>query len=391
MTLRIVDHAAATHTGRVRRLNEDSHLVAPPLFVVADGMGGARAGEVASRLCIQVFGELRASGGEPEDLLRRTIEEANRRIHRQAGEDPAAAGMGTTVTAALVGEDIVAFGHVGDSRAYVHREGAFQQLSDDHSLVGELVRRGALSPADAEAHPQRSVITRALGTEAEIEVDLWTVRPRAGDIFLLATDGLTGMVSDDAIADILDVHGALSDAAQQLVGAANRAGGDDNVTAVLFRVGDETTVVPAPATVEEEEDTDPNAPALHLDDAGVAEERRPGRLRRALRRTVLTAVVLGILAAVAVGALTALSWSHFVGAEPDGRVAVYQGVPLDVGWGVRLYRPVQVTSLPAALLTQEQRRVAFDHRLRSKDDAIAAATALDGRTWARRGTTTGDS
>jgi protein phosphatase len=389
LAFRIVDHAAATHTGRVRRLNEDSHLAAPPLFVVADGMGGARAGEVASRLCIEVFGELRAAGGEPEDLLRRTIEEANRRIHRQAAEDPAAAGMGTTVTAALVSDDAVSFGHVGDSRAYIHREGVFQQLSDDHSLVGELVRRGALSPADAEAHPQRSVITRALGTEAEIEVDTWSVEPRIGDIFLLATDGLTNMVSDDAIADILDVHAALADAAQQLVGAANRGGGEDNVTAVLFRVGDETTVVPPPAVLEE--DTDPRGPPLHLEDADAPEPARPGRVRRALRRTMLTVVLLGVLAAVAVGALTALSWSHFVGAEPDGRVAVYQGVPVDIGWGVRLYRPVQVTSLPAALLTAEQRRQAFDHRLRSKDDAIAAAQALDGRTWTRAAQTPSDS
>ncbi len=385
MTLRIVDHAAATHTGRVRRLNEDSHLAAPPLFVVADGMGGARAGEIASRLCIEVFGELRGGGGEPEDLLRRTIEEANRRIHRQAAEDPAAAGMGTTVTAAMVGDDAVAFGHVGDSRAYVHREGIFQQLSDDHSLVGELVRRGALSQADAESHPQRSVITRALGTEPEIEVDTWSVEPKAGDIFLLATDGLTGMVSDGAIADILEVHGALADAAQQLVGAANRAGGEDNVTAVLFRVGDETTVVPEPAA--DEEDTDPRGAPLHLEGVDLQQPDRPGRVRRALRRTVLSLVLLGVLAAVAVGALTALSWSHFVGAEPDGRVAVYQGVPLDIGWGVRLYRPVQVTSLPAALLTQQQRRAAFDHRLRSKEAAIAAAAALDGRSW-QRGTTT---
>jgi protein phosphatase len=385
VTLRIVDHAAATHTGRVRRLNEDSHLAAPPLFVVADGMGGARAGEIASRLCIEVFGELRGGGGEPEDLLRRTIEEANRRIHRQAAEDPAAAGMGTTVTAAMVGDDAVAFGHVGDSRAYVHREGIFQQLSDDHSLVGELVRRGALSQADAESHPQRSVITRALGTEPEIEVDTWSVEPKAGDIFLLATDGLTGMVSDGAIADILEVHGALADAAQQLVGAANRAGGEDNVTAVLFRVGDETTVVPEPAA--DEEDTDPRGAPLHLEGVDLQQPDRPGRVRRALRRTVLSLVLLGVLAAVAVGALTALSWSHFVGAEPDGRVAVYQGVPLDIGWGVRLYRPVQVTSLPAALLTQQQRRAAFDHRLRSKEDAIAAAAALDGRSW-QRGTTT---
>ena len=197
------------------------------------------------------------------------------------------------------------------------------------------------------------------------------------------------MVSDDAIADILDVHAALADAAQQLVGAANRGGGEDNVTAVLFRVGDETTVVPPPAVLEQ--DTDPRGPPLHLEDADAPERARPGRVRRALRRTMLTVVLLGLLAAVAVGALTALSWSHFVGAEPDGRVAVYQGVPVDIGWGVRLYRPVQVTSLPAALLTAEQRREAFDHRLRSKDEAIAAATALDGRTWTRAAQTPSDS
>ena len=162
--VRIADHASSSHTGKVRRTNEDSYLDDPPLFVVADGMGGARAGELASRLAVDTFRELAPAAGEDaEARLRRTILESNRRVLERAQNDPATAGMGSTVTAALLDGDRVVLGHVGDSRAYLLRDGVLQQLSHDHSLVAELERAGRLTREEAAVHPQRSVITRALG------------------------------------------------------------------------------------------------------------------------------------------------------------------------------------------------------------------------------------
>ena len=383
MPLFVVDHAALSDTGHVRRSNEDSLLDAPPLFVVADGMGGARAGEIASQICVETFRALKLPAAEQgldaasvEEALQATIAEANRRIFERAGRDPATSGMGTTVTAAVLAADAVVFGHVGDSRAYVYRDGVFQQLSEDHSLVGELVRSGALSPQDAEVHPHRSVITRVLGTEPEVEVDTWSITPRPGDVYLLCSDGLTGMVGDERIAEILDVRPALRDAARELVRAANAAGGDDNVTALLFRVGDETTPVPAPVDVAAEERHRP----LRVEDV----EGRPRTLRRMMRRAAVLLTLAVVLVAAAAAAVYGLSWSHFVGAEPDGRVAVYQGVPWEIGWGVRLYRPVEISSVPAATLTQDERRTLFDHRLRSDDSARAVVRRLAAsRPWER--------
>src|SRR5215203_7570370 len=167
--------AAASHPGRRRRHNEDSYVVQPPLFAVADGMGGAKAGEVASGLAAAAVQESDGEGQSGEARVAALIEEANRRVFRRASEDREASGMGTTMTVALVEDDKVAIGHVGDSRAYLIRNGRLQQLTDDHSLVADLVRSGKLTPEEAEAHPQRSVITRALGTEADVDVDTFSV------------------------------------------------------------------------------------------------------------------------------------------------------------------------------------------------------------------------
>src|SRR5581483_5298348 len=166
------------------------------------------------------------------------IHEANRRVHERASTDASTSGMGTTITVALVEDDgRVTFGHVGDSRAYLLRNDDFEQLTDDHSLVAELVRRGELSPAEAEVHPQRSVITRALGTDPDIDVDTFSVRAEPGDLFLICSDGLSDMVDREAIAAILRAHRAdLEEASRALVHAANRAGGEDNITAVLFDI-----------------------------------------------------------------------------------------------------------------------------------------------------------
>jgi PPM family protein phosphatase len=235
--MRIADSHAGTDPGRKRRINEDSYVIAPPLFAVADGMGGAQAGEVASALAAGALEESGANGGG-ERRVAELIQEANRRVHERATTDAATAGMGTTITAALVEPDgRVVFGHVGDSRAYLLRDDKLEQLTNDHTLVAELVRRGELSPGEAQVHPQRSVITRALGTDPDVDVDTFAVDAQAGDVYLICSDGLSSMVDSRDIEEILRKHRAdLAGASKALIQAANRGGGEDNITAVLFAV-----------------------------------------------------------------------------------------------------------------------------------------------------------
>jgi serine/threonine protein phosphatase PrpC len=272
-------HAVATDPGRKRRQNEDAFVLRPPVFAIADGMGGARGGEIASALAASALSEV-AGGSGGETRIKQLVQEANRRVHERASRDPSTKGMGTTMTVALVepGGDIT-FGHVGDSRAYVLRGETLEQLTDDHSLVAELVRRGELSPRDAEVHPQRSVITRAVGTDPDVDVDAFTVRPEAGDLYLLCSDGLSDMVAGDVIEDVLRRNRAdLDAAAKALVRAANRGGGDDNITAVLFEIVDENAATePDEQTREyqsasaDEEDTlhpEDRVPAVTIDGEG---------------------------------------------------------------------------------------------------------------------------
>jgi protein phosphatase len=263
--MRLGRHAVATDPGRKRRQNEDAFVARPPLFAIADGMGGARAGEIASALAAGALNESQTQSGG-EDRVIDLVQEANRRVHERASNDPETSGMGTTMTVALVEPNgDITFGHVGDSRAYVLRGDTLEQLTDDHSLVAELVRRGELSVSDAEVHPQRSVITRALGTDPDVDVDTFTIHPEAGDIYLLCSDGLSDMVAGEAIEQVLLANrGDLGGTAKALVRAANRGGGDDNITAVLFEiVADDVGVPPAEpdertreyATSPDEEDT----------------------------------------------------------------------------------------------------------------------------------------
>ena len=254
--------AAVSDTGRKRRHNEDTYVLEPPVFAVVDGMGGAKAGEVASELAAEALREESRDGGSGEDAVESLIQEANRRVYQRATEDASTSGMGTTLTVALVEDDRVRFGHVGDSRAYLIRDGELIQLTEDHSLVGELVRSGKLAPEDAESHPQRSVITRALGTDPDVDVDTFTKEARPGDIFVLCSDGLYSMVGNSTILEIVERNRRdLNAAARALIAAANRAGGDDNITVVAFEIaapGDETLSLPDAAPPEpepEEEDT----------------------------------------------------------------------------------------------------------------------------------------
>ena len=261
--------AVATDTGRRRRRNEDAYVCEPPLFAIADGMGGAQAGEVASRLAAAVLEEQaldRSPAEDGEERIEELIREANRRVFQRANEDAATSGMGTTMTVALVDGETgaIAFGHVGDSRAYRVRDGELEQLTQDHSLVGELVRSGKISPEEAETHPQRSVITRALGTEADVDVDTFTREAEPDDLYLLCSDGLTDMLSDREILELLDGAPALDVAARRLVEAANSRGGEDNITVVVFELVhgavEDTVTMAAPAEplapeLDDDEDT----------------------------------------------------------------------------------------------------------------------------------------
>lgn len=355
MSLVVRDAGACSDTGRVRSSNEDALLVDAPLFAVADGMGGANAGEVASAIAIDT---LHTSRGD-ETALARAIEAANAAIHASSQSDAARKGMGTTVTALLVdGEDVV-IGHVGDSRAYLYRGGRLQRLTDDHSLVEELVRRGALSPEEAERHPQRSVITRALGAEPGVDIDMLRFAAQPDDIYLLASDGLTGMVGDAEIERILAEPGDLQGRADRLVAAANQAGGEDNVTVILVELERAGTVdpgrrVPLVIVPDPYEDRTP-------EDVGAPVRRAPGRTP-----TVMLAVIGAVAILAALLIVIGLQWSHFVGAQPDGRLAVYQGVPVELPFDVLLYKPVVLTDIPVAALTDAQRMAILDQRLGSR-------------------------
>lgn len=251
--------SALTDTGRRRPQNEDTFVCDPPLFAVADGVGGAQAGEIASRLAAATLEE-RLPESFGEGTLAELLREANDRIYRHALADPAAAGMGTVVTALLVDETAgtVAIGHVGDSRAYRMRDGVLEQLTPDHSLVGELVRAGRLSSEEAEQHPHRSVITRAVGTEPVVEVETLTEATALGDLYLICSDGLTDIVRDGHIAELIAAAGNdPATAAEALVAAANDAGGIDNITVVLFEIVEgEPSPLPDPVpAAEPDEDT----------------------------------------------------------------------------------------------------------------------------------------
>ncbi|HEX2506877.1 MAG TPA: Stp1/IreP family PP2C-type Ser/Thr phosphatase [Miltoncostaeaceae bacterium] len=345
--LALVELADLSDTGRVRRHNEDRSLSRPPVIAVADGMGGAKAGEVAAQLAVEEVARL------PEPVavadVRAAVGRANAAIRRMARDDPDKSGMGTTFTAAMLEDGRLDVVHVGDSRAYLWRDGRLRQLTEDHSVVAELVRRGSISPEDAETHPHRNVITRALGAEPEVAVDTFSEYLRDGDVVLLCSDGLSSYVSEEDITTALADAVTLADAAKALVERANGAGGTDNVTVVLARVGvvgdgasgstAEVPVIDAPGAEPE-----PAATAelkvlggVHgaAGRGGTGTSRRPRVLEPVKRRRrVRWTPVLAAAAVVVALAIGAVAWiasrSYVVEESPDGNVQVAHGLPFDV-------------------------------------------------------------
>lgn len=389
--LRVADHWEDTDTGRQRRANEDSYYARSPLFAVADGMGGAQAGEVASGTAIEVVGGgLPDGGGTAEERLAGLIAEANARIHELSVTDRDRAGMGTTLTAAYVGENEVSLAHVGDSRAYLLRGETFDRLTRDHSLVEEFVREGKLTPEEADEHPQRSIITRALGPEPEVQVDRLSVRGREGDVFLLCSDGLTSMVPEARVADMLRDADSLERAGRGLIKAANDAGGRDNITVVLFRLEDVGGQDTSASDTEQHTVAGEAAPrtdevraAVAASESSIPPRRtprppRPAPATRTRRRWAAPAIVLIVIVVPLLGgAYLASQAVYFLGVTGDGSVAVFRGMPYELPFGLRLYHADYETGLTPQQLPPARRDKLLDHKLRSHDDARDLARQLE--------------
>ncbi len=389
MALRVVEQVGRSDVGRQREANEDSYVIATPMFAVADGMGGAQAGEVASATAAAVFEAPPDTGDGPERLLSDLTRQANGRIYEMAQSDASRRGMGTTLTAAMVWPEGVSIGHVGDSRAYRLRGGELEQLTHDHSLVAELQRSGQLTAEAAETHPQRSIITRALGPESDVVVDTHTHTTRAGDVYLLCSDGLTGMVSDSEMAGILRGSATLDGAAEALIRAANQSGGKDNITVVLFRLddGDGDGQSGAEDTLAGQDTIHQGLTANDVQGAAGRQkrptpsaarapraERRSGsratHARRSRGRRALTGVVVLVAAvAVGIGAYLGARQVYFLGTDDSGLVTMYRGVPYPLPLGVDLYSSEYSSSVPARSLRRDRRERLLDHSWRSRADA----------------------
>jgi protein phosphatase len=390
--LALVELADLSDTGRVRHHNEDRSLARLPVIAVADGMGGAKAGEIAAQVAVDEVAGLTApvSAGE----IRSAVERANDTIRRMASEDPDKSGMGTTLTAAMLEDGRLEVVHVGDSRAYLWRDGNLRQLTEDHSVVAELVRRGSISPEDAETHPHRNVITRALGAEPEVTADTVSEYLRDGDVVLLCSDGLSSYVSEERIAADLADAPDLPGAARALVASANEAGGTDNVTVVLARVGivgadGASDTAEAPVLVPAGEGEPGQTAEMKVlggvhgrsgtGRAGAATATRPPRVlervprrRRRLRPAILAVTV--ILALVVGGALWVASRTYVVEASPEGEVRVSHGLPFDLA-GLDLSRPWQDTGVPAEAVRAADPG-ALESAARGQGEAVELAASL---------------
>jgi serine/threonine protein phosphatase PrpC len=321
---------AKSDVGRLREANEDAYLANDALFVVADGMGGHLAGDVASSTAIEVIKSKTRPAGEEASDIAGLLRTANSTIWDKAQSDPSLSGMGTTCTLLTLADTRARIAHVGDSRAYMFRDGELSQLTEDHTLVGRLVKEGRLRPEDAEHHPQRSIITRALGVDEDVIVDTMTLDVGAGDRLLLCSDGLSSMIDAQAISEVLSSERDPQTAADRLVDLANQAGGEDNITVIVVDV-----------VVDEPEDKEEAAPAARTDtDAGP--QRRAPSVARRLLKPVLAIAILALLGFAA--ARYALSNSWYVGVNDDGFVTIYNGIPEEIA-GISLSEQDERTDL----------------------------------------------
>jgi PPM family protein phosphatase len=352
--------AGSSHVGQVREGNEDALLIKNSVFAVADGMGGHLAGEIASATALEpveaLDGRVFPDATEAATALADAVVAANATVSRLATDNPSYRGMGTTLTAALIEGRRIHVAHVGDSRAYLLRGGQFSQLTDDHTLVQHLVDEGQITREEAAHHPQRSIITRAIGVSPEVDVDSMTLELQPGDQLLLCSDGLTGVVDDHVIGELLDTTADPDIAVDQLVQLANEAGGPDNITVVLLRYEDPDAEAAAPrtisiSTVNRDDGRDwagqlGHYGALTAGSSAVKtssddEPRQAGKVLGRATAIVLSVAVLGTL--VIGGGQFLLSRSFFVALD-DEQVVIYQGVDASVG-PVTLARVVESTEL----------------------------------------------
>ena len=400
--LRVSETVWRTDTGRQRRDNEDSAYVHAPVFVVADGMGGAQAGEVASRIAIETFEQGLPDSGSPEAQLAELVRDANHRIYDRSRAEHGREGMGTTLTAAHLVDGRLVIAHVGDSRAYLLRDGELKRLTQDHSLVDELVRQGKLTEEQAAEHPQRSIITRALGPEPEVEVDTWSYQMSAGDVVLLCSDGLTSMVSEDQVAEIMRSATTLQEAADRLIDEANEAGGRDNITVVLCRLEEGEPSLDQPTLLGEPSPAGaavPEAPAGRSRDAAVAvapppsgvttrlrprrsespSRERPsrGRARRLAKPAAALLAIVIVLFLIAGGGYLASRQLYFIGTNNQGIVTVYRGFPYQLPAGITLYETYFVSGVPGSLVPADRRSQFFNNQLRSQADAMNLVRQLE--------------
>ncbi|MGH2675093.1 MAG: Stp1/IreP family PP2C-type Ser/Thr phosphatase [Actinomycetota bacterium] len=339
---------ARTDVGRVREGNEDSYMVHEPLFAVADGMGGHQGGEVASKLALDTLKKVT----DGEVALVQAVQDANRAVFEKAAGDPGLAGMGTTLTAFVAEADGLRLAHVGDSRAYLLRDGDLQRITKDHTVVEGLVDQGKLTAHEATIHPQRSILTRAIGVEGDVQVDQGSIEVRADDRLLLCSDGLTGMVDEDHIQRILEEQRDPQATAEALVEAANEAGGQDNITAVVIDVvdGDAGQAAPSHAqtapteTVRTEASSVPRRTERFA--MGTAARRRPPWKALAWTLAILVLVGGGLFAVKRL--FVDRQW--FVG-ESGGNVALFSGIPAEP-LGLDLSTLVEETAIPADQASQ---------------------------------------
>ena len=395
MKLRV---GARTDVGRARERNEDSFLSAPPLYAVADGLGGHRGGNVASSLAMRVLSEIAEPGNWGQ--LAEQIREANRAILDQARDDRTLSGMGTTVTAAFMDNHELHLAHVGDSRGYLLREGEISQITEDHTLVHRMVQEGKITAAEAEHHPQRSIVVRALGVEDPVEVDEFTVAVQEGDRVLLCSDGLYSMVPDEQIKDVLLSTQDPQQACDRLVEMANEGGGLDNITVVIleFEPGDGVEVLgeqpqrledrapaapPAPPGPEAPGQPAAQPPGPPRPDGGAPAEASPAGIRQAApggravpvapapptqfepapepkrrrrRWWFWTVAVVVVVALALVGFRVFLDSRWFVG-EHQGHVAVYRGLPVTLFGSFHLFGLVR--EFPGLSAKKTERLAAF--------------------------------